>query len=86
METQMFKHMTNVESTSTIRSLKELEDLCFIYESDSSELKCVVCRCHDPNKANPTAGKTTALKKDQGMFTYPNNLEDDFKDQKFLSR
>ena len=32
----------NVGSISTVRSLKELEDLGFTYESDSSELKCVV--------------------------------------------
>ena len=76
----------NVGSISTIRSLKELEDLGFTYESDSSELKCVVCQCHDPKKANPTTEKTTALTKDQGIFTYPNNLENDFKDQQFLPR
>ena len=44
-----------------------------------------VCQCH-PKKANPTTEKTTALTKDQGIFTYCNNVENYFKDQQFLPR
>ena len=68
----------DVRSLKGIRSLKELLELGFTYESDSSELRCMICQ--NAHNANPE--KTT----DQGIFTYENDLEKDFANQEFLPR
>ncbi len=69
-----YADITIAERESTIRCIKELEDLGLIYDSNSSELKCIAC--HD-------ATNTTILTIDQGVFVYPNELEHDFKDKKY---
>eukprot|EP00794_Sanderia_malayensis_P006751 gene6751-7509_t len=67
-----------VTRLKAIRSLNELLELGFTYESDSSELRCVICE--DANNVSPE--KTT----DHGIFTYENDLEKDFESREFLPR
>lgn len=83
--TDYTENIKDVGSQNAIRSLKDLQDLGFTYESNSSEseLTCVVC--HDPNKANTVTGNRT-LTKDQGVFSYPNDLENNFQDREFLPK
>eukprot|EP00794_Sanderia_malayensis_P014467 gene14467-15971_t len=67
-----------VRRLKAIRSLNELLELGFTHESDSSELRCMICE--DANNVNPE--KTT----DHGIFTYENDLEKDFESREFLPR
>ena len=68
----------DIKGLKGIRSLKELLELGFTYESDSSELRCMICQ--DANKANPE------MTTDQGIFTYRKDLEKEFEDREFLPR
>lgn len=68
----------DLQSLKVTRSLKELLELGFTYESDSSQLRCMICQ--DANNANPE--KTT----DHGIFAYGNDLEKEFEDREFLPR
>ena len=67
-----------MKSLKGIRSLKELLELGFTYESDSSELRCIICQ--DASKAN------SEMATDRGIFTDAKDLEKDFEDREFLPR
>ena len=65
---------------NTIRSLKELTDLGFTYDSNTLELTCVICHrgCDSPNAKS--TGPT------DGVFTYPYDLDQNFDDHENLPR
>ena len=75
----------DIKRIKTIRSLKELVDLGFTYDSNTSELACVVChQSCDSNNANSGTEKATGPT--DGVFTYPYDLDQNFDDHEYLPR
>ena len=65
---------------NTIRSLNELIDLGFTYDSNTSELTCVICHQGCDSTNTKSTGPT------DGLFMYPYDLDQNFDDHENLPR
>jgi hypothetical protein len=79
------EYTEGIKTINTIRSLKELIDLGFTYDGNTSELACVVCR-QSCNSNNANSGTEKATGPADGVFTYPYDLDQHFDDHEYLPR
>ena len=70
----------SIKRINTIRCLKELIDLGFIYDDNTSELMCFVCHQSCDSKSTNSTGPT------DGVFTYPHDIKQNFDDHENLPR